>query len=322
MAASVAGYGACGLVLATLLWPPLAQAGPPERARAAERTSAIERALTGGLVTLRSPGSLMLRVAAGNFIMGSTADETLEAAAICAREPLTEHCDASSFRDELPQHSVKLRSFWLDRAEVTASDYDRCAARGRCTPRPLSGGARRFGRERWPATLVTAREAAAYCQARGARLPSEAEFERAARGTAGRVYPWGNFYNGHLANHGRGGIDETDARDGYAELAPVGSFPDGATPDGFVDLAGNAAEWTSDKYSTRYDLGPEPNAHDVVVRGGSYESSAAYLRGAARTPHDPDERSPLVGFRCARSFDIDDDDDDAPPPPSPPGGKP
>ena len=293
MAASVAGYGACGLVLATLLWPPLAQAGPPERARAAERTSAIERALTGGLVTLRSPGSLMLRVAAGNFIMGSTADETLEAAAICAREPLTEHCDASSFRDELPQHSVKLRSFWLDRAEVTASDYDRCAARGRCTPRPLSGGA---------------------------RLPSEAEFERAARGTAGRVYPWGNFYNGHLANHGRGGIDETDARDGYAELAPVGSFPDGATPDGFLDLAGNAAEWTSDKYSTRYDLGPEPNAHDVVVRGGSYESSAAYLRGAARTPHDPDERSPLVGFRCARSFDID--DDDAPSAPSPAGGTP
>jgi len=321
MAANVAGFGAGSLVLATLLWPPLAQAGPPERVRSAERTTAIERALTGGLVTLRSPGSLMIRVAAASFSMGSTADETLAAAALCAREPLTDHCDASSFRDELPQHSVKLHAFWLDRSEVTASDYDRCAARGRCAPRPLLGGARRFARETWPATLVTAREAAAYCEARGARLPSEAEFERAARGASGRVYPWGNFYNGHLANHGRGGVDETDDRDGYAELAPVGSFPQGATPDGFVDLAGNAAEWTSDRYSTRYDLGPEPNANDVVVRGGSYESSAAYLRAAARTPHDPDERSPLVGFRCARSFDSDEADDE-PAPASPLGGKP
>jgi len=321
MAANVVGLAAGSLVLATLLWPPLVHAGAPERVRSPEGTTAIERALTGGLVTLRSPGSLMIRVAAASFSMGSTADETLAAAAMCAREPLTDHCDASSFRDELPQHSVKLLAFWLDRTEVTASDYDRCAARGRCTPRPLSGGARRFARQTWPATLVTAAEAAAYCEARGARLPTEVEFERAARGTSGRVYPWGNFYNGHLANHGRGGVDETDDRDGYAELAPVGSFPQGATPDGFLDLAGNAAEWTSDRYSTRYDLGPEPNAHDVVVRGGSYESSAAYLRGAARTPHDPDERSPLVGFRCARSFD-NDDADDQPAPATPLGGKP
>jgi formylglycine-generating enzyme required for sulfatase activity len=248
----------------------------------------------------------MIRVAASSFFMGSTPDETLAAAALCAREPLGDHCDASTFGDELPQHAVRLRSFWLDRTEVTAGDYDRCAARGRCAPRPLAGGTRRFATEKWPATLVTAREAAAYCQARGARLPHETEFERAARGTSGRAYPWGNFYNDRLANHGRAGIDETDATDGHAELAPVGSYPSGATPDGFVDLAGNAAEWTSDTYSTRYDLPPEPSAHDRVVRGGSYQSSAPYLRGAARTPHDPDERSPLVGFRCARSFDGDD----------------
>ena len=309
MAASkVVACGALGVALATLLWPPVASAGPPERARSPERATALERALTGGLVTLRSPGSLMIRVAATSFVMGSTPDETLEAAAICAREPLRDHCDANSFRDELPRHAVRLRSFWLDRSEVTAGDYDRCAARGRCTPRPLAGGARRFAAEKWPATLVTAREAAAYCRARGARLPREAEFERAARGSSGRVYPWGNFYNDRLANHGRAGIDETDASDGYAELAPVGSFPNGATPDGFVDLAGNAAEWTSDAYTTRYDLPAEPNAHDLVVRGGSYESGAAYLRAAARTPHDPDERSPLVGFRCARSFETDDDE--------------
>jgi formylglycine-generating enzyme required for sulfatase activity len=265
----------------------------------------------------------MIRVAASSFVMGSTADEALAAAASCAREPLG-NCNARTFTDELPRHSVRLGSYWLDRTEVTAADYDRCAARGRCAPRPLTGGARRFAAEKWPATFVSARDAETYCRARGARLPREAEFERAARGTNGRIYPWGNFYNGKLANHGRVGLDTTDAGDGYTELAPVGSFPSGATPDGFFDLAGNAAEWTADAYSERYDLPPDPNSHALVLRGGHYASGAAWLRAAARAPLEPDERRPFVGFRCARSFgaETDEPEDESGAPAVPAGAPP
>jgi formylglycine-generating enzyme required for sulfatase activity len=321
MAANPARLFAGGLVLVLLAPPPLAKAEMALRARSEPRASAVERALTGGLVTLRTPGSLMIRIAAGNFVMGSTADEALAAAASCAREPLGNRCNERTFTDELPRHSLRLGSFWLDRTEVTAGDYDRCAARGRCPPRPLEGGARRFATPKWPATFVTAREAETYCRARGARLPREAEFERAARGTSGRTYPWGDFYNGKLANHGRGGLDASDASDGYAELAPVGSFPNGATPDGFLDLAGNAAEWTADAYSERYDLPPDPNANALVLRGGHYASDAAWLRGAARRPLGPDERRPFVGFRCARSFSAETDEpEDAKSAPGPAAG--
>ncbi len=309
MAASLLRLVPGGLALALLAPPPAARAEIARRARSPERASAVERALTGGLVTLRTPGSLMLRVPASSFVMGSTPDEALAAATSCAREPLGgSRCNLRTFTDELPKHTVRLGSFWLDRTEVTAGDYDRCAARGRCAPRPLGAGARRFAADQWPATFVTAREAEAYCRARGARLPREAEFERAARGASARTYPWGNFYNGKLANHGRIGLDTSDASDGFAELAPVGSFPSGATPDGFLDLAGNAAEWTADAWSERYDALPDPNANARTVRGGHYATGAAWLRGAARQPLDPEERRSFVGFRCARAFGVETDE--------------
>jgi sulfatase modifying factor 1 len=290
----------------------LARAGVADRARASRRTTAVERALTGGLVTLTSPGSTMIRVVASSFSMGSTPDEIVLAIASCSREPLGYRCNGQTFGNELPEHTLHLGSYWLDRTEVTAAAYDHCAARGECAPRPLSGGARRFARPDLPATFVTAREAAAYCRSRGARLPSEAEFERAARGMARRRYPWGDAYNPHLANHGRVGLDTSDWTDGYAELAPVGSFPAGRTPDGFLDLAGNAAEWTSDTYTERYDLGPDPAWGGArAVRGGDYQTGAPWLRGAARMPLSPDERRPSVGFRCARS--LGDGEDGEPP---------
>jgi len=301
---NVAARSALALAVALLVVPPRARADTTDRARSARASSPVERALSGGLVTLRAPGSAMIRVAAGSFVMGSSPAELALAIGGCAREALGYRCRESSFTSELPRHTATVGSFWLDRTEVTAADYDRCAVTGACRPRVLDGGARRFARGELPATLVSAGDAETYCQARGARLPSEAELERAARGTGGRYYPWGMNYAPRLANHGRLGLDTSDFSDGFAELAPVGSFPEGRTPDGFLDLAGNAAEWTRDPFTPRHDLPVDPAWGGArVVRGGDFMSGAAFLRSAARLPVLPDRRLPTIGFRCARSAD-------------------
>ena len=295
---------ALAAAVGALVLPPVARAGTPEHARSPRAASVAERALGGGVVTLRSPGSTMVRVAAGSFVMGSSPAELELAIGSCAREALGYRCNEQSFSSELPRHTQALGSFWLDRTEVTAGDYDRCAATSACRPRPLEGGARRFARPELPATLVRAADAEAYCQSRGARLPSEAELERAARGTVGRPYPWGKNYDARLANHGRLGLDPSDWTDGFAELAPVGSFPEGRTPDGFLDLAGNAAEWTRDAFTPRHDLPVDPAWGGArVVRGGHFQSGAAFLRSAVRVPLEPERALATVGFRCARSAD-------------------
>jgi formylglycine-generating enzyme required for sulfatase activity len=294
--------GSALLAAAVLGAPPAVRAESATHAVSRRAASPVERALGGGLVTLRAPGSAMIRVAASSFVMGSSELEVVQAIGSCSREALGYRCDERTFTSELPRHVARVESFWLDRSEVTAGDYDRCASIGVCAPRRLEGGARRLARPDLPATLVSARDAETYCRSRGARLPSEAELERAARGTSGRIYPWGMNYDSKLANHGRLGVDTSDASDGFAELAPVGSFAAGRTPDGFVDLAGNAAEWTHDAFTARHDLPVDPAwGGALVVRGGHFLSGAAWLRGAVRVPLSPDERTQTVGFRCARS---------------------
>jgi formylglycine-generating enzyme required for sulfatase activity len=269
-----------------------------------------EVALSGGLALLRAKGSRMIRVPASELLMGSTSTEIVAAAALCAREPLAATCDERSFADELAQHRVHLSGFFLDRNEVSVSDYDACVRLRRCKAPPYAAGAQRFQQASFPVTFVTWDDAQTYCAFRGGRLPTEAEFERAARGELDRRFPWGELANGHLANHGRLGMDITDDSDGFAELAPVGSFVAGDTPDGFADLAGNVAEWVQDRYATAYPeeevtdpQGPDPAAATSarVVRGGSYESPLAWLRGSARGAALPSDRRPTLGFRCARS---------------------
>jgi formylglycine-generating enzyme required for sulfatase activity len=260
----------------------------------------VERALTGGLVSLRAPASTMIRVARSRFVSGSSADEVMRAIAMCAREPLHYRCDERAFSNELPDTVREIGAFYLDRHEVRREDFDRCVSRGRCDPPGLELPPH-LARPELPATLVRATEAEAYCRSRGARLPTELELERASRGTAGRNYPWGNLWNGKLANHGRLGLDASDESDGFAELAPVGSFTSGRTPDGFFDLAGNAAEWTADTYSEQYGTPPDPTVPPRrSVRGGHYLDGPSWLRGAARTAYDASDRRPYVGFRCAR----------------------
>ena len=283
-----------------------------------------ERALTGGIAVLRAPASTMLRVAASTFEMGSSETDVLEALVECQRDgapagraPAQRRawpgCREDVFATELPRHRVKLSTYWLDRTEVTVAAYARCVARRRCSPPPFAQGAARFDKPAYPVSLVTWKQATQYCHYRGARLPTEAEFERAARGVVRRKYPWGNLYNSRASNHGRAGWARSDARDGFAELAPVGSFPAGRTPDGFVDLAGNVAEWVSDTFAPGYPKsavvdpqGPRAGSrgvgvHAKVIRGGNYRSPAPLLRGAARIAAEPSARAPGVGFRCARS---------------------
>lgn len=279
----------------------------PAAHTAATKARAVELparyAPTGGVALLRSPAPTMIRVSGGKFMMGSHESDVLEAAASCRLEPLGHSCREGTFANELPRHQVHLEPYYLDRTEVTVAAYRRCVELGRCEPPRYAEGARRFERDDFPVTLVSWSDARTYCAFRGARLPTEAEFERAARGSTGRTFPWGNLYNSHAANHGRLGIDRTDASDGYAELAPVGSFPAGRTPDGFLDLAGNVSEWVEDDYRVDYGASrPDPNQPVAkVTRGGNYLDAAPWLRAAARRPQHPEARAPFLGFRCARS---------------------
>jgi formylglycine-generating enzyme required for sulfatase activity len=308
------------LVLSVALALLLTLAAPPETHAGDAASSALlpwptgqspaETALSGGLLLLRARGSLMIRVPASEFVMGSTSAEIIDSTVLCEREPLGTTCDERSFADESLAHRVRLSGYYLDRREVTVAQFDACVRVGRCKRPPFERGAQRFQQPTYPVTLVSWEDAQAFCAFRGARLPTEAEFERAARGPTGRRFPWGQLPNTRLANHGRLGIDMSDETDGFAELAPVGSFLTGRTPDGFLDLAGNAAEWVQDRYATQYPEAEQtdPQGPDAaqassarVVRGGSYESPMAWLRGAARGAYLPTERRPSIGFRCARS---------------------
>src|SRR6478752_1431709 len=246
-------------------------------------------AADAGLLTLRAAPSRAVYLRPLAFDMGSTEAELLSALVRCKREPLPDRCDETTFDNETPVHREHVAGFWLSRTEVTVADYQRCVGVGRCRPPAFEGGAARFAQPSFPVTLVTFDDAKRYCAFRGGRLPTEAEFERAARGAPRRTYPWGSSYHGKLSNHGRASVDPSDSSDGFAELAPVGSFPDGATPEGILDLAGNAAEWTADAYTPTY--GATPLA-ERAVRGGSFVSGAAHVRAAARVGKSPETREP------------------------------
>jgi iron(II)-dependent oxidoreductase len=150
-----------------------------------------------------------------------------------------------------------------------------------------------------PVTKVLWEEAAAYCEWLGMRLPTEAEWEKAARGTGGWQYPWGNEWKQNLANTAAMGIGGT---------MPPGSFPDGASPYGVWDMVGNAAEWVSDYFSfDYYTNAPDRNPAgpdtilDHVVRGGSWDSPKDHAQTFFRDSSHCIQPNPRIGFRCAAS---------------------
>jgi formylglycine-generating enzyme required for sulfatase activity len=265
---------------------------------------------SGGVVTLRADGPDSVFIAAGTFTMGSTAKEVEAAIDTCTLwMDEAESCERH-FGAELEAHDVTLSAYRIDRTEVTVAAYERCVEVGRCTPPPYVNGGARLYRPELPVVLVSFYDAGTYCAFVGGRLPTEAEWERAARGAAGSRYPWGDLYNAHLSNHGKaiGGQRQADDIDGFTELAPVGSLPEGRTPDGIDDLAGNVAEWVSDAVddtsSVRYAPASEVNPLGAPagawrpVRGGSYLDSPLFLRGASREFRLAGDRSTAIGFRC------------------------
>jgi len=274
-----------------------------------------------GAAKLATPLDTMVLLPGGAFTVGSGMDEFRMGKIICGGEVLGDLCREKDypFGYELWAHTAHLNAFFLDRTEVTVSAYRRCVSAGECLTPTFTTGDPRFDRDDLPVTHVSYEDARKYCAYRGARLPTEAEWERAARGSKPRRYPWGDLPNGKLANHGvldlgsvfLQGSQEPflgipDAGDGFAWLAPVGSFPNGATPEGLHDLAGNVAEWVSDWWSDQYpnvavgDPKGPPSGALRVVRGGSYRHPIAMLRGAARDRRPPSAREPTIGFRCAR----------------------
>lgn len=260
------------------------------------------------LLTLASPGPRQVHFNAGQFRMGSTPEEVLSALTQCTHEPLSQQCP--DFSDEQPVRQIMLSAFSLDTTEVSVEAYRRCVQARRCAPIPYYRGARRFDQHKLPVSMLRHSDAADYCTFVGGALPTEAQFERAARGLTRRVFPWGNLYHSQAANHGKLAFVRVDANDGSAELAPVHAFPQGATPEGVLNLAGNAAEWIRDRYLPYYvdnetvdpqGPGAASGSQTRVVRGGGYLSPRVLLRGAARDAASPDERRADRGFRCAYS---------------------
>ncbi len=277
--------------------------------------SASTRGPADGVLALRTTTSGRVRIPGGTFVMGATPAQMAHAIQLCEREVLATVCHAERFiatvRAEGNAHPVTLATFAIDRTEVTVAEYARCVSAGACAPAELGGDAR-FARPDFPVTHVRWSDAQDYCRWTGGRLPTEAEWEYVARGPEGREFPWGNAYNPHLANHGSWADDRTDGTDGYLGLAPVGSFPDGATPLGVLDMAGNAAEWVADVLELDKFGDPVGYPDDAVVnppaktagggphvvRGGSYLEGAAWVRAASRLPLQL-ARASTVGFRCA-----------------------
>ncbi len=261
----------------------------------------------------------MVLVPAGEFVMGSPAG-------------------AEGFEDERPQRRVFVSAFQIDRHEVTHGEYlSFVQATGHRIPENVRSAATLWengrpmhGIEHHPVVNVSWEDAVAYCRWLNKRLPTEAEWEKTARGTDGRIYPWGNEWDLTKANSvsywagrtvefesgadwdafwlkGEGArVSKEKGLKGEVLTLPVGSFPQGASPYGALDMAGNAAEWVQDWFDPNYyrsapssdPQGPQRGAIKSM-RGGSWLKPAKSLRTSDRDWGTIDSRPSGTGFRCA-----------------------
>ncbi len=266
-------------------------------------------------------------IEAGSFLRGADAEDLELAARMCrvdtADTTLGSHCTAELFELEWPASRVYLSAYGIDRTEVTFAAYRRCVRDGRCAPPRVSEADDALTGSDHPVVGVSWIEADAYCRFVHGRLPTEAEWERAARGPDGRPFPWGRFYNDRLANHGRiiqEGFDLDDV-DGHAASAPVGSYPDGASPHGLLDVAGNVFEWTADAFVAEAYIS-EAAVNPIIAegnglrsaRGGSFRTPPFQLRTTARIGVPEGDSQADLGFRCAYDAFLPEGLSPAPPP--------
>jgi formylglycine-generating enzyme required for sulfatase activity len=209
-------------------------------------------------------------------------------------------------------HSVKLNSFWIDQTEITNSHYEKCVAAGEClSPTTCAWGEPTYDVPSYsnhPVICVTWQMAKSYCEWAGARLPTEAEWDYAARGPKRFIYTWGDTFDSGFVNFCDANCPKADsqwqnANDGYARTSPVGSYLDGASWCGTLDMNGNVWEWIFDwyaPYSADYQENPTgPNiGNERVIRGGSWYDNPDFLRADHRHPFDPNDYNHLIGFRC------------------------
>jgi formylglycine-generating enzyme required for sulfatase activity len=202
--------------------------------------------------------------------------------------------------DERPAHTVSLDAFEIDKTEVTNEQFQQFVDQsGYLTDAEKAGESYTWrnyaqGKPQHPVVLVTWNDAIAYCEWLGKRLPSEAEWEKAAKGTEGWTYPWGDEWASDRAN-----TEES----GYRGTTIVGSFPLGASPYGVMDMAGNVAEWTTDWYEAYPGstfASPYFGKKYRVIRGGGWFSEAHLVRTTERSASSEDLRNDDVGFRCVR----------------------
>lgn len=223
-------------------------------------------------------------------------------------------CDESNnagfacMADELPLHQVVVDEFWIDKYEVSNAQFALCVQAGACETPYYQRSVTRTEYyadpefSDYPRVAVSWFEAQEYCNWAGGRLPSEAEWVRAARGEDQRVYPWGDeLPNCNLANT----LDENTGHMCVGDTASVGSYPLGASPFGVMDLAGNAWEWMADWYhKDYYSFSPRENPQGPeiggtkVVHGGGFDYSWKHSRIAYTSDHDPKEHKIGFGFRC------------------------
>jgi formylglycine-generating enzyme required for sulfatase activity len=242
-------------------------------------------------------GMVLDFVPAGEFKMGSTHSD-----------------DPQTMDEETPQHIVYLDAYWMDQTEVTNAQYARCVASGSCTkPKDNSSLTRSSYYDNdqyanYPVIFVSWSQATAYCAWAGRRLPTEAEWEKAARGAGGPVFPWGNIYDGSKANfcdiNCLNGWKDDQYDDGAIETSPVGNYPAGASAYGALDMVGNIYEWVADwfaPYSQNELSNPTGpiSGSEHIIRGGSWGDDLAHIRAAVRGHANVPDSANYIGFRCA-----------------------
>lgn len=295
---------------------------------------------SGHVHVLAHEPSEMVFVGSGSFAMGMPdgEEELRHFIDMCRkdfRRAGTRLClQQGSIQPSQTPREVQLDSFSIDRREVVVGDYRKCVRTGACEVDPLLFGDQRYHKSEWPVVNVRWDDAVAYCRWRGKRLPTEAEWEKAARGPKSLRYPWGKVWIENAANHGSlnflaemsllrappdpaaiydlffPGLHGQDDSDGHAQVSAPGSMIWGASPYGAEDMAGNVAEWVADYYSPAgYDGLPRTNPvrqtpdkeeKSRVVRGGSWRMPRVLHLSYLRHARPGGERTSDLGFRCAQ----------------------